>query len=154
MIKAIEVCKSNSRLLQRPTWDQYFRDICEVVKTRSLDNKKQVGVVIVDERNRIVATGYNSYPQGCKDNELPFDREGKQVYTSHAELNAIASCGKNLSGCTIYCPFYPCPNCFHAIIASGIKEVKYWEEYESLTNNNEIVNNLANQVGIKLTKIS
>ena len=49
----------------RPSWDDYFMDIVEVVKTRSTCVRRQVGAVIVKD-NRILATGYNGAPRGCQ----------------------------------------------------------------------------------------
>ena len=44
---------------------------------RSKDPNTQVGACIVDASNVILTTGYNGFPQGCSDDEFPWDREGE-----------------------------------------------------------------------------
>jgi dCMP deaminase len=51
--------------LVRPNWDTYFLRLAEVVATRSNCMKRGVGAVIVSDF-RIVSTGYNGTPFGCK----------------------------------------------------------------------------------------
>lgn len=48
----------------RPTWEKTWLGVADVVARRSLCSRSQVGAVIVDPRNRIVATGYNGPPAG------------------------------------------------------------------------------------------
>lgn len=50
----------------------------------------------------------------------------------HAETNAIAFAARSgvaVEGCTMYCTMSPCINCAKVIVNSGIKELKYLEEY-------------------------
>ncbi|NLK90721.1 MAG: cytidine deaminase, partial [Clostridiales bacterium] len=49
----------------RPSWDEYFMQIAEVVKTRSTCIRRQVGAVIVKDK-QILSTGYNGAPTGLK----------------------------------------------------------------------------------------
>ena len=61
---------------------------------RSKDPNTQVGACIVNGRNKIMSVGYNGFPQGCSDDEFPWERTGdeyntKYPYVCHAELNAI-----------------------------------------------------------------
>ena len=113
----------------RPTWDQYFINFCHLTKTRSLDEETKVGCVIVDKHNRIVSTGYNSFPPGMDDDNLPKHRPEKYPYMVHAEINAILSSQRSLEGCTLYCTHSPCNDCSKAIIASRIKKVVYENLY-------------------------
>lgn len=48
----------------RPDWDSYFMLIARAVASRATCSRGQVGCVIVDEKHRIVATGYNGAPSG------------------------------------------------------------------------------------------
>jgi dCMP deaminase len=124
--------KINPRLKLRPTWDQYFTNICEQIKTRSLDPDTQVGCVVVDKQHVIIATGYNSYLAGIDDTTIPFTRPEKYDYTVHAEAGAIcmaARRGVSLKGCTIYLPFEPCKHCALLIISAGIIAVKIYGMY-------------------------
>lgn len=100
---------------------------------RSKDPNTQVGACIVNKEKKIVGTGYNGFPLGCSDDQLPWDRTGdvldtKYPYVCHAELNAILnSISRDLSGCTLYVVLFPCNECAKAIIQSGIKKIIYKE---------------------------
>lgn len=48
----------------RPSWDDTWLRVARAVAERSLCERDKVGAVIVDPRNRIVATGYNGPPAG------------------------------------------------------------------------------------------
>lgn len=98
---------------------------------RSKDPSTQVGACIVDSNKKIVGIGYNGFPIGIKDEELPWIKshtninETKYPYVVHAELNAILNSTKKLKNAKIYCTLFPCNECSKAIIQSGIKEVVY-----------------------------
>jgi deoxycytidylate deaminase len=49
----------------RPSWDEYFMDIVDLVSKRSTCLRRQVGALIVKDK-RILTTGYNGAPQGTK----------------------------------------------------------------------------------------
>ena len=98
---------------------------------RSKDPGTQVGACIVNAQNKIVGAGYNGFPIGCHDDNLPWDKQGsfldtKYPYVCHAELNAILNnIGMSLQGCRIYTALFPCNECAKAIIQAGIIEVVY-----------------------------
>lgn len=50
--------------MSRPSWDETWLAVARTVAARSLCSRAQVGAVITDTRNRIVATGYNGPPAG------------------------------------------------------------------------------------------
>ncbi len=112
-------------------WDEYFMGVALLAANRSKDPNSQVGCCIATEQNVIVSVGYNGFPRGCSDDELPWEREGeyqdtKYPYVVHAELNAILnSTNTNLHGCKLYVTLFPCNECCKAIIQSGIKTVYY-----------------------------
>ena len=112
------------------SWDDYFMGIAILSAHRSKDPNSQVGACIVNEQNRIVGIGYNGFPTGCDDEELPWAREAnfsldtKYPYVCHAELNAIVNTNAmNVRDCRIYCTLFPCNECTKLIIQSGIKKV-------------------------------
>lgn len=111
------------------TWDEYFMGVAMLAARRSKDPNTQVGACIVSPENVIISTGYNGLPNGCSDDEYPWDREGEETkypFVVHAELNAILnSGGRRLSGAKLYVALFPCNECAKAIIQSGIREVYY-----------------------------
>lgn len=111
------------------SWDEYFMGIAKLSAMRSKDPNTQVGCCIVGNDNRIISVGYNGLPNGCSDDEFPWNRDGddnKYFYTTHSELNAILNAkGSNLTGSRLYVSLFPCNECAKAIIQSGIDEIIY-----------------------------
>ena len=139
------------------SWDEYFMGVALLASERSKDPSTQVGACIVDEDRRILSTGYNGFPQGCSDDEFPWNRDEKlgdtkYQYVVHAELNAILNArGKNLAGSTIYVALFPCHECAKAIIQSGVKEVVYLSNKYDGTASVEASKRMLNAAGITLT---
>ncbi len=119
--------------MARPSFDEYFMQIAEVVSSRSTCTRKKVGAVITKER-RIVSTGYNGAPHG-----LPHCSEvGCQmannhcVRTTHAEQNAVIQCalhGVSSNNATVYSTASPCLICAKILVNAGIKRVVFKEKY-------------------------
>ena len=117
-------------------WDQYFMALAFLSAKRSKDPYKQVGAVIVSSQKIIIGIGYNGFPRGCSDSDLPWAKksanddpmETKYAYVCHAEMNAIMNKNsQSLHGATVYVTMYPCNECAKLIIQAGIKEVVYHE---------------------------
>jgi dCMP deaminase len=121
----------------RPSWDEYFIGIADLVKERSTCMRRKVGAVIVKD-NRILTTGYNGAPPGAKHCEeigclrelmaIPSGERHELCRALHAEQNAVIQAAKNgiaIEGSTIYTTTYPCVICTKILIASGIKRVVY-----------------------------
>lgn len=111
-------------------WDETFVQLCNIMALRSKDPSTQNGSCIVNEKNIILGMGYNGFPYGCSDDELPWCREGdfcetKYPYVVHAEANAIFNSNGNVAGSRIYCNLFPCNECAKIIIQNGIREVIY-----------------------------
>lgn len=113
------------------SWDEYFMGIALLSAKRSKDPSTQVGACIVNPLNKIVGIGYNGFPIGCSDDELPWARESENMnetkypYVVHAEANAILNSTKDLHGARMYVALFPCNECTKLIIQSGIKEIIY-----------------------------
>ena len=95
------------------SWDEYFMGVALLAAQRSKDPNTQVGACIVDGSKRILSTGYNGFPQGCSDDDFPWNRDEskgdtKYQFVVHAELNAILNAsGKNLLAQRFTLPFSP-----------------------------------------------
>lgn len=116
------------------TWDEYFMGVSVLSGLRSKDPDTQVGACIVSGDNKILSMGYNGFPQGCSDDEFPWERwkpesselDTKYPYVTHSELNAILNYrGGSLEGAKIYVSLFPCNECAKAIIQSGIRTIVY-----------------------------
>ena len=140
-------------------WDDYFMGVSLLAAERSKDPSTQVGACIVSDDNRILSTGYNGFPQGCSDDDFPWNRdqslgETKYNFVVHAELNAILNAGgKSLVGSRIFVSLFPCHECAKAIIQAGVKEVVYLSDKYNGTESDNASKRMLNAAGIKLTKI-
>lgn len=125
----------------RPSWDEYFMEIAEVVSRRSNCLRRSVGAVIMKD-NHILSTGYNGTPRGVKNcfaggcpRCAATTKSGahlEECLCTHAEQNAICQAayyGNSIAGGTIYITISPCLTCAKLIINSGIKEVVYGGDY-------------------------
>lgn len=110
---------------KREKWDRRYLELAELVSSWSKDPSTKVGAVIVDVNNKIVSMGFNGLPQYVPDDpEVLNNREKKYQHIIHAEMNAILTAQRDLTGHTIYTyPFAPCPQCASAIIQTGIVRV-------------------------------
>jgi dCMP deaminase len=136
---------------KRPSWDEYFLNLVEVVGSRGTCDRGRSGCVIAKDK-RILATGYVGSPIG-----LPHcDEMGHEMHTvkhedghesrhcirtSHAEQNAIANAarfGVALEGATIYVHMTPCYTCAKMIINAGIKRVVCNLDYHAGGRSKEI----------------
>ena len=139
--RAVQRILEQSFFFERPTWDEYFMSIAQVVASRSNCVKRKVAAVIVRDR-RIISTGYNGTPRGtrnCNEGGCPrcnsFVEGGQRLdecLCSHGEENAIIQAafhGVSVQGTTIFTTFCPCLICTKMIINSGIAEVAYNSDY-------------------------
>ena len=99
------------------SWDEYFMALAFLSAQRSKDPNKQVGACIVNQEQIILGIGYNGFPRGCKDFDLPWSKESpsgnpldtKFPYVCHAEMNAILNSNhSNLRG-SVSAPPSPSP---------------------------------------------
>ena len=136
-------------------WDEYFMGIAILSARRSKDPSTQVGACIVSTDNKILSIGYNGFPIGCSDDDIPWEREGdfmdtKYPYVCHAELNAILNYrGPTLVDSKIYVALFPCNECAKAIIQSGIKEIVYMSDKYKDTDGVKVSKRMLDMSGVK-----
>lgn len=143
----ISLAKSNH---ERLAWDEYFMSIALLASCRSPCERLHVGSVIV-KNNRIISMGYNGFIPGAPHVSRIQDNHEQSII--HSEINAITDCAKrgtSLEGAKMYVTHYPCPHCFRTMAASNITEIIYLNDY----NNSPIVEELAFECSIKITKIA
>ena len=148
-----------TKRLDHISWDEYFMGVAILSSMRSKDPNTQVGACIVNNEKKIVGVGYNGFPTGCSDDELPWAREGEWIetkypYVCHAELNAILnSIGGDLRGCTLYVALFPCNECAKAIIQSGIKKVIYLSNKYADSDGTKASRRMLTQAGVELHQL-
>lgn len=133
----------------RPSWDEYFKEIVKVTSKRSPCDRLKVGCLLVN-KNRIISQGYNGFLPDCPHESIV--RNNNEQATIHAEQNAICDCAKrgvSTLKCVVYVTHYPCIICTRLLLASGISEIKYIEDYK----NDELVEYFCKQKNVEISKI-
>ncbi len=131
----------------RPSWEEYFVSITELVSQRSTCTRRKVGAILVKDK-QIIATGYNGAPAnvshcldvGClrEQQGIPSGERHELCRGSHAEQNAIIQAavhGVSIEGATLYCTHMPCSICSKLLINARIDKIYYLEGYpDDLSN--------------------
>lgn len=134
--------------------DEAYMQMAEVWAKRSKANRKQVGALIVKDK-QIISDGYNGMPSGAKDDvcetyKFPDWYDGhdgvggppeKVLVTKpevlHAESNALMKISENggvgAQGATLYVTMSPCKECAKLIKQAKISRVVYREHYRDTT---------------------
>ena len=136
----------------RPSWDEYFSHLANLVGERGTCDRGHCGALVTKDR-RIVSTGYAGSPSGT----VHCDEVGHEMHTvthedgsvskhcirtTHAEQNAIcqaARFGIALDGGTLYTKMAPCYACAKMIINAGIRRVVCSQDYQSSARSKEII---------------
>lgn len=139
-------------------WEEYFMGVAVLSSKRSKDPNTKVGACITNPSKRIVGIGYNGFPQGCHDENFPWERDGsfldsKYPYVVHAEANAILNSTTKLDNCSIYVSLFPCHECTKLIIQSGIKEIIYMDNKYEGTESDIAAKRMLNASGVRYRQI-
>lgn len=138
------------------SWDEYFMGVAVLSSMRSKDPNTQVGACIVSDDKKIIGVGYNGFPMGCSDDDLPWARTGgwgdtKYPYVCHAELNAILNSNNPslLKGATLYVALFPCNECAKAVIQSGIRKIIYLSDKYADTDATKASKRMLDAAGVE-----
>ena len=145
---------------QRPSWEEYFLELTQVVAKRSTCLRRKVGALIVQDK-RVLATGYNGAPTdlphcseaGCirEEKEVPSGQRHELCRGLHAEQNAIIQAalhGTSIEGATLYCTHQPCILCTKMIINAGIDRIIFKGSYPD-----QLAQEMLEEAGIQLEQI-
>jgi len=125
----------------RPSWEEYFMSITNLVAQRATCIRRKVGAVLVRDR-RLIATGYNGAPSGIshcltvgclrEQQGIPSGERHELCRGLHAEQNAIIQAalhGVSVRGSSLFCTNMPCAICSKMLINAGIERIYYQEGY-------------------------
>lgn len=145
----------------RPNWDEYFMEIAEVVRKRSTCLRRQVGAVIVRDR-QILTTGYNGVPRklkhcsqvGCLRDKLnvPSGERHELCRGIHAEQNAVVQAavhGISIAGAAIYVTHQPCSLCAKILVNAGINKIIIKGDYPD-----ELAKEILDEAGVEVVKMA
>lgn len=120
---------------KRPSWDEYFLQVADLVAKRATCLRRRVGAVLVKDK-KILSTGYNGSPSGlehCLDIgcireklKIPSGERHELCRGLHAEQNVLlqaALYGTSTKNSTLYITNQPCVICAKMLINAGIREI-------------------------------
>lgn len=111
--------------------DDYYLAFAKWIAKKATCPKKQVGCVIIDNKQNLLSTGYNTVSNRCKSCILkPCSKRFKKCHAIHAEALALLKCSDIKKIDTIYVTLSPCFDCAKLIVMTNCKRVVYLENYK------------------------
>ncbi|MFH0711952.1 MAG: deaminase [archaeon] len=155
----------------RPSWNNYFMSIAIDIATRSSCRYIDAGAVVVNDKNRILSTGYNGAPPGDRENclyngcrkdqlRIPQETKGKgKCKGTHAEMNALQKAGEDATGATLYTVILPCSHCAKQAASAEIRKIVYAIEYVEKRNGTDetegdVTRGICRRSGIELEHLA
>ena len=124
--------------MKRPALEKTFMDIAKVLSKRATCGRRRVGCVLVNDRNHIIATGYNGVARGqdhCIDVPCPgadmASGQGHDVCEAiHAEQNALLQCSNVYAINKCFTTTAPCIACVKLLLNTSCTYIFFDEEYD------------------------
>jgi len=116
--------------IQRLNIDEYFLNMARLTSLRSTCVRRQVGCILVDSNNHVVATGYNGVPKNfqhcldvpCTGATAPSGTQLNECWAVHAEMNAMLQL-QSTDLLTAYITVTPCFDCAKILANSNVKRI-------------------------------
>lgn len=117
----------------RPSWDETFLRVAEVLSQRGTCSRLKVGAVLVKD-TRIISTGYNGAPAGlrhCDHRDGGDMEDGHCSRAEHAERNALLLSRADARGATMYVTASPCLTCARMAVTVGVRKIVCSSDYRA-----------------------
>lgn len=124
--------------MTRPTRDQIYLRMAELIAERSTCPRRSVGCVLVDAKGRVLSTGYNGVATGrphcnegqpCPGANCPPGEGLDKCEAIHAEQNAILLLQDPWAVDTVYITASPCVACIKLLLGTSAKRIVCRELY-------------------------
>jgi len=126
-------------MTSRISFDEYAMNLAFVASWRGTCARRQVGAVLVNRRNHILAIGYNGVASGvehcrgsnplCPGAQLPSGTGLDLCGAIHAEQNALLQCRDVYDIKTVYCTLSPCLHCVKLLMNTGAERIVFATPY-------------------------
>lgn len=123
----------------RPSKEEYFSAMAQLVSQRGTCARRKVGAVLVDSQGHVLSTGYNGVAQGfshCSEDHESCPGVGYQSGEGldkcgaiHAEQNALLQCKNPQEIDTVYTTTSPCIHCVKLLLNTPCKRIIFTDEY-------------------------
>lgn len=130
--------RANWAASMRPPWERTWLNIALEMAKMSTCVRRHVGCVLVSERNRQLAAGFNGVPPkwnhcnegfACPGAEAVSGTQLDSCFSAHAETNAIAECKDIWAIHSAYVTCSPCVSCIKQLMCTSTKRIVFLEEY-------------------------
>ncbi len=117
--------------MPRPSLDQLYLQMAQLIATRGTCARRQVGCVLVDARGRVLSMGYNGVPSGaphctdhpCPGANFPSGQGLNECQAIHAEQNAVVLLPDPWAVHTAYITVTPCQSCVKLLLATSCQRI-------------------------------
>lgn len=122
--------------MSRISSDKVYLEMAKTLALRSTCLDKQVGCIIINAKNEIIASGYNGSPRGelhCIDLGYCIKEAFHDINkcpSAHAEQNALLQCRTPEQIHTIYLTLSPCISCIRIIMNTPCKRIIFLHEHK------------------------
>ena len=125
--------------MNRPSIGTTFMDVAKTLAKRATCGRRQVGCVLVNKHNHIIATGYNGVAKGrdhcidtpCAGAEMPSGQGHDICEAIHAEQNALLQCTDVQAITDCYTTTAPCMACTKLLLNTSCTRIFYSEDYDA-----------------------
>jgi len=117
--------------------DEYFIKMARLASLRGACIRRQVGCILVNDLNHVIATGYNGRARGvdnclespCDGGQLDSGLGLEQCEAIHAEANALLQCHDVEEIKIAYCTTAPCIHCVKLLMNTGCDRIVFQDPY-------------------------
>jgi len=114
--------------------DWTYLQMAQVMSQLSTCRRRSVGCLLLDDKYRIIGSGYNGAPSGaphCTIHPCEYadNKHGTTCNSIHAEANAIRQCLNVDKIRTVCTTSFPCFECFKLIANTGARTIVYKDPY-------------------------
>lgn len=123
--------------MPRPSRDEVYLAMAELIAQRATCPRRQVGCVLVDPRGNVLAMGYNGVPAGrphcldtpCPGAHYPSGQGLEACEAIHAEQNAILRLPDPWKVEAAYVTTFPCHSCIKLLLGTSCQRIVYRQGY-------------------------
>jgi dCMP deaminase len=117
--------------------DEYFIKMARLVSLRGACVRRQVGCILTNNLNHVLATGYNGRARGvnncleepCIGAEMDSGMGLERCEAIHAEANALLQCKDVEKIKTAYCTTAPCIHCVKLLMNTSCTRIVFQDGY-------------------------
>lgn len=126
----------------RPSFQQWAINMAVLTAARSTCVRRQVGCILVNRHNHVIATGYNGVAAGmnhcneanpCAGASAPSGTDLDLCEAIHAEQNALLQCHDVHTITRCYCTTAPCITCVKLLLNTSCREIIFLHAYPHTT---------------------